>query len=172
MANHRYQVFQWELPSYGVPERFRLVLKRKGEQRALHEQQMPPTETMAMTKARTTTKCAIGRNVIVLQIRLPLGIQLEVFVAAVDLDGETPSEPATFQAMDTGKRKYEQFVLLRAFIQKNTDLHCPGQCSPDAGTPMCHYSHSQQLEQVGLIVTNAEHAILSFHFPILKISVS
>lgn len=111
VANHRYQVFQWELPSYGVPERFRLVLKRKGEQRALHEQQMPPTETMAMTK-----------------IRLPLGIQLEVFVAAVDLDGETPSEPATFQAMDT-------------------DLHCPGQCSPDAGTPMCHYSHSQQLEQ-------------------------
>ena len=85
VANNRYQVFQWDLPSHGVPERFRLSLRRRGELRPLHELEMEPTEQMAMTR-----------------VRLPVGAQLEVSVTAVDVDGETPSEAVSFQAIDGG----------------------------------------------------------------------
>ncbi|KAL3114939.1 hypothetical protein niasHT_011375 [Heterodera trifolii] len=111
LANWRYQIFEWELPSVGVAERFRLALRRKGELVPLHEQQMEPTETITMSR-----------------VRLPLSTVLTATVSAMDGDGETPSEEIAFQVVES-------------------DFHCLGQCAANSGQPMCHYSHTHQMEQ-------------------------
>uniref|UniRef100_A0A183CAQ0 EGF-like domain-containing protein n=1 Tax=Globodera pallida TaxID=36090 RepID=A0A183CAQ0_GLOPA len=84
VANWRYQIFEWELPSTGVPERFRLTLRRKGELVPLHEQEMEPTEAITMSR-----------------VRLPLSTELAATISAVDVHGETPSEEIAFQAVES-----------------------------------------------------------------------
>uniref|UniRef100_A0A914ID60 Uncharacterized protein n=1 Tax=Globodera rostochiensis TaxID=31243 RepID=A0A914ID60_GLORO len=84
VANWRYQIFEWELPSTGVPEQFRLTLRRKGELVPLHEQEMEPTEAITMSR-----------------VRLPLNIELAATVSAMDVHGETPSEEIVFQAVES-----------------------------------------------------------------------
>uniref|UniRef100_A0A914MVK3 Uncharacterized protein n=1 Tax=Meloidogyne incognita TaxID=6306 RepID=A0A914MVK3_MELIC len=119
IANTHYQIFQWDLPTFGIPERFRLILKRKpsnkneGENKLiLHQQMIEPTETITMTR-----------------VRLLPGEQVEICIWAVDAEGETPSEIINFQTVENAPQ-------------------CDGQCSSaNVGLPMCYFSSAHYLRQ-------------------------
>uniref|UniRef100_A0A915MU37 Uncharacterized protein n=1 Tax=Meloidogyne javanica TaxID=6303 RepID=A0A915MU37_MELJA len=119
IANTHYQIFQWDLPTFGIPERFRLILKRKpsnkneGENKLiLHQQMIEPTETITMTR-----------------VRLLPGEQVELCIWSVDAEGETPSEIINFQTVGNAPQ-------------------CDGQCSsPNVGLPMCYFSSAHYLRQ-------------------------
>uniref|UniRef100_A0A915LJ19 Fibronectin type-III domain-containing protein n=1 Tax=Meloidogyne javanica TaxID=6303 RepID=A0A915LJ19_MELJA len=119
IANTHYQIFQWDLPTFGIPERFRLILKRKpsnkneGENKLiLHQRMIEPTETITMTR-----------------VRLLPGEQVEICIWSVDAEGETPSEIINFQTVENAPQ-------------------CDGQCSsPNVGLPMCYFSSAHYLRQ-------------------------
>lgn len=95
------------MPTFGIPERFRLILKRKpsnkneGENKLiLHQQMIEPTETITMTRVCLEILFFLK---IFLKVRLLPGEQVEICIWAVDAEGETPSEIINFQTVENGK---------------------------------------------------------------------
>lgn len=77
MANEDYQIFEWDTPNYGVPEKIRLEVSRKGE--VLHVMEVDGDETIAMSKTQFQS-----------------GPEYTVRVTSIDLEGSTPSEDSQF----------------------------------------------------------------------------
>ncbi|KAI1714763.1 hypothetical protein Ddc_11198 [Ditylenchus destructor] len=109
VANNAYQIFEWDSPSFGIAEKFRLLIKRQGE--TVHSQDVDSAMNIVMSRAH-----------------LAIGPEYTVIVTAVDVDGESPSEPHSFMLV-------------------NTELHCDGECSPRGGIPMCYYGQFHKIEQ-------------------------
>ncbi|KAI6197239.1 hypothetical protein M3Y94_01201000 [Aphelenchoides besseyi] len=77
VANEDYQIFEWDTPSYGVPEKIRVEIARNGE--ILHMLEVDGEETVAMSKTKFQS-----------------GPDYSVRAIAIDLEGSTPSESNQF----------------------------------------------------------------------------
>lgn len=108
VATEEYQIFEWEAPSFGHPEKYRLTIA-KGE--SMHyEEELDARRTVALTKVAIS----------------PSG-NFTFKVAAVDGNGETPSE-------------WQRFTVFQ------NDLTCDGECA-SGGVPLCYYGAFNRLEQ-------------------------
>ncbi|KAI6218174.1 hypothetical protein M3Y99_01727700 [Aphelenchoides fujianensis] len=77
VANADYQIFEWDTPTYGVPEKIRLEIARAGE--TLQMLEVDGEETIAMSK-----------------IQFQPGGEYSVRATAIDTQGATPSESINF----------------------------------------------------------------------------
>uniref|UniRef100_A0A914EME7 Fibronectin type-III domain-containing protein n=1 Tax=Acrobeloides nanus TaxID=290746 RepID=A0A914EME7_9BILA len=108
VANTGYQIFEWDSPEYGIADKFRLTIQRNRV--VVHTQEVDGQDNMAMTKQNFHP-----------------GTDYSIVVTAIDIEGETPSEPHKFSVI-------------------GTNFECEGQCS-EGGVPMCFYGKFHKIEQ-------------------------
>jgi hypothetical protein len=83
VANEDYQIFEWDLPDYGVAEKIRVEIARGGE--ILHTMEVDGEETVAMSKTQFQS-----------------GPEYTVRVTSIDLEGATPSDTSQFVLLNNG----------------------------------------------------------------------
>ncbi|PIO56228.1 hypothetical protein TELCIR_22374 [Teladorsagia circumcincta] len=92
VATEEYQIFEWESPSYGHPEKYRLTIAR-GE--SMHyEEELDARRTVALTKVS-------GAGLLFIVAISPSG-NFTFKVSALDANGETPSEWQRFTVFQNG----------------------------------------------------------------------
>lgn len=83
MANEDYQIFEWDIPDYGVAEKIKLEVLRGGE--ILHTIEVDGEQTIAMSKTQFQS-----------------GPEYTVRATSIDLEGSTPSLDNQFVLLNNG----------------------------------------------------------------------
>uniref|UniRef100_A0A915ER50 GPS domain-containing protein n=1 Tax=Ditylenchus dipsaci TaxID=166011 RepID=A0A915ER50_9BILA len=82
VANLEYQIFEWDSPTFGIPEKYRLSISKAG-------------------KVLYTQDVDAGENIVMSKMHFPAGPEYSATITAVDVEGEAPSEPHVFMLINT-----------------------------------------------------------------------
>uniref|UniRef100_A0A915EP53 Cadherin domain-containing protein n=1 Tax=Ditylenchus dipsaci TaxID=166011 RepID=A0A915EP53_9BILA len=82
VANLEYQIFEWDSPTFGIPEKYRLSISKA-------------------SKVLYTQDVDAGENIVMSKMHFPAGPEYSATITAVDVEGEAPSEPHVFMLINT-----------------------------------------------------------------------